>query len=86
MAMATTEQAAGTAWLLPRNCVASNPASVELCIPVHNDIVLQTSSSCLNKETKSSRCLFWFLRIEEYLSNTLPAKWNLGKPVTKEES
>ena len=49
IAIATTEHAAGTAWLLPRNCVASSPANVELCIPVHNEIVLQTDSSCLEK-------------------------------------
>lgn len=49
IAMATTEQAGGTAWLPPRNWVARSPARVELCIPVHREIVLQTSSSCLHK-------------------------------------
>ncbi|KAF5796166.1 hypothetical protein HanXRQr2_Chr08g0348221 [Helianthus annuus] len=47
MAIATTEHAGGTAWLLPKNCVARRPASVELCIPVHSEIVLLTFSSCL---------------------------------------
>lgn len=47
MAITTTEQAAGTAWLLPRNWLARSPAKVELCIPVQRDIVLLTSSSCL---------------------------------------
>ena len=47
MAMMTTEHAAGTAWLVPRNCVARSPARVELCIPVQTEIVLQTGSSCL---------------------------------------
>ena len=48
IAMTTTEHAAGTAWLIPRNWVARSPARVELCIPVHTDIVLQTGSSCLH--------------------------------------
>lgn len=52
MAMITTEHAAGTAWLLPRNCVARSPARVELCMPVHTEIVLQTGSSCLCTNAK----------------------------------
>lgn len=52
MAMITTEHAAGTAWLLPRNCVARSPARVELCMPVHTEIVLQTGSSCLSTNVK----------------------------------
>lgn len=51
IAINTTEQAAGTAWLPPRNCVARSPASVELCIPVQSEIVLQADSSCLEEET-----------------------------------
>ena len=47
IAIATTEQAEGTAWILPRNWVARRPASVELCIPVQSESVLDTSSSCL---------------------------------------
>lgn len=50
IAIATTEHAGGTAWLLPRNCVARSPARVELCIPVHNEIVLLISSSCLRQK------------------------------------
>jgi len=47
IAMATTEHAGGTACVLPRKWVARSPAKVELCIPVHNEIVLLASSSCL---------------------------------------
>ena len=53
MAITTTEHAAGTAWLLPRNWLASSPAKVELCIPVQRDIVRLTSSSCLVKRFNS---------------------------------
>ena len=52
IAMATTEQAAGTALVLPRNWVANSPARVELCIPVQSEIVLQTFSSFLSNNKK----------------------------------
>lgn len=47
IAITTTEQAGGTAWLPPRNCVAKSIASVELCMPVHRLMVRETFSSCL---------------------------------------
>jgi hypothetical protein len=53
IAMTTTEHAGGTAWLPPRNCVANTPASVELCIPVHNDNVRFVLSSSLRKRGKN---------------------------------
>lgn len=55
MAMTTTEQAAGTAWLLPRNCVARRPARVELCIPVQSEMVRHTGSSCLGRTKKEKK-------------------------------
>lgn len=54
IAIVTTEHAGGTACVLPRNCVASSPAKVELCMPVHNEIVLVASSSCLSTKFRSS--------------------------------
>lgn len=55
IAITTTEQAGGTAWLPPRNCVAKSIARVELCMPVHRLIVRETFSSCLQNGNRGTQ-------------------------------